>query len=61
MRRGGVRRVRQDAAAVVEPADLEGWTINPLSAAIDFLRVWPNLGHFSAAAWLRQAFLRKKN
>lgn len=54
-------RIRQDAAAIVEPADLDGWAINPLSAAIHFLTAWPDLGHFSAAAWLRKAYLRKKN
>lgn len=52
-------KIRQDAASLVEPADLEGWTINPLSAAINFLTVWPKLGHFTAAPWLRKAAQRK--
>lgn len=52
-------KIRQDAKSRIQPADLEEWSMSPLTAAINFLTVWPDLGHFSAAPWLRKAAKRK--
>lgn len=63
-------RISADAARIVEATDLEDSpdtpeyrrnAPDPLAAAIDFLRSWPDFTHAFHAPWLRQAIRKNQN
>lgn len=60
LRHSGHReQILQDAAAIA-PADLEAAS-TPLSAAVEYLQAWPDLGQLSSPHWLVIAFRRRTN